>query len=119
MFKTPEKYRVTSGRMASTEENGCNGVFQIKPDPVTFFNIQASDGLGWEHVSVTKRQKGKLALPTWDEMCAIKDMFWDKEDCVVQYHPPKSEYVNVHPGCLHLWREVGKEYNRPPKELIG
>lgn len=55
----------------------------------------------WEHVSVSP-YKGKL--PTWDDMCEIKDMFWDDEEVVIQIHPKKSEYVNILDNCLHLWR---------------
>ena len=42
--------------------------------------------------------------PTWQEMCGVKRRFFEPEDCVVQYHPPESTYVNDHPYCLHLWR---------------
>ena len=41
------------------------------------------------------------------------------EECVVQYHPPKSEYVNFHPYCLHLWRKVGENFETPPKHFVG
>ena len=34
----------------------------------------ASWGGGWEHVSVCPSNR----LPDWDEMCAIKDMFWNE-----------------------------------------
>ena len=34
-----------------------------------------SYGGGWEHVSID----GKKRMPTWDEMCQLKDMFF-KED---------------------------------------
>jgi len=46
-------------------------------------------------------------------------LFWDAEDVVIQYHPAKSEYVNVHDNCLHLWRPVGVELPTPPRELVG
>ncbi len=55
---------------------------------------------GWEHVSVVREDR----IPTWEEMCMVKSMFWDDEDCVVQFHPPKSKYVNISPNALHLWR---------------
>ena len=42
-------------------------------------------------------------------MCFIKDVVWDEEDVVIQYHPQKSEYVTLHGHCLHLWRPVGIE----------
>lgn len=76
--------------------------------------IVASWNGGWEHVSISMDKR----CPTWDEMCMIKDIFWDKEECVVQYHPPKSVYVNNHPYCLHLWKKIGQEFQLPPKEFV-
>jgi hypothetical protein len=79
----------------------------------------ASDGHGWEHVSVHVKENGFSETPTWDEMCEIKALFWDDEDCVIQYHPPKSDYVNNHPNVLHMWRPVGVEIQRPPSIMVG
>ena len=59
-----------------------------------------------EHVSVSTRNRE----PTWDEMCYIKDLCFYDEEVVIQFHPKKSEYVNMHENCLHMWRPVkGKE----------
>jgi hypothetical protein len=53
-------------------------------------------------------------------MCFIKDTFWDGEDCVMQLHPPRSEYVNNHPYCLHLWRPTdGRVIPQPPSIFVG
>jgi hypothetical protein len=71
-------------------------------------------GGGWEHVSVSYPNR----TPTWEEMCKVKEMFWKDEECVIQYHPPKSEYVSVHPYCLHLWRKVDADFERPPKIMV-
>ena len=76
--------------------------------------VVVSWGGDWEHVSVSYANR----VPTWDEMCRVKDMFWSEEECVVQYHPPKSEYVNMHPYCLHLWKPVNTELQRPPKAFV-
>ena len=77
--------------------------------------IVASWGGGWEHVSVSLARR----CPTWEEMCMIKDIFWGEEECVVEYHPPRSQYVNRHPYCLHLWKKIGEEFETPPKEYVG
>ena len=51
-------------------------------------------------------------------MCFVKDLFWDETETVIQFHPPRSEYVNNHNFCLHLWRH--KEGHRlPPSILVG
>lgn len=64
---------------------------------------------GWEHVSVSP-YGGKM--PTWDDMCTIKDIFWNDEEAVIQIHPKKSEYVNIVDNCLHLWRHKEMELPR-------
>jgi len=80
------------------------GVFRVLcPKTKEWLAIIASDGteeIPWDHVSVSTRTR----VPTWDEMCWVKDQFFEPEECVVQYHPPASTYVNIHPFCLHLWR---------------
>jgi len=108
MFKFPELHRLTSGPRAS--KVGENGAFMIDE-----LRIIASVGEGWEHVSVSLGGR----CPKWSEMCIVKAMFWDDEDCVVQFHPPKSEHVNCHPYCLHLWRPIGRDIETPPSILVG
>jgi hypothetical protein len=115
-FHVPEKYRVRTGPMPSDESNGNNGQFIVKSLKLKIpLACQSSDEFGWEHVSIST----KIRCPTWEEMCFIKDLFWDDEDQVIQYHPPKSAYINCHPYCLHLWRPIGRELIRPPSILIG
>lgn len=109
-----EEYRWKKGVFASDKSLGMNGIFVI-PFESYKLCVQASDGVGWEHVSVSLRHR----YPNWKEMCFIKDLFWEKEECVVQYHPPKSEYVNNHPYCLHLWRPGKKKFPMPDSILVG
>ena len=93
-----------------------NGAFKVFVGGRSFFVI-ASSGGGWEHVSVSPGGK-KSRCPTWDEMCAIKDMFFEEEEAVMQLHPAKSEYVNNHPYCLHLWRPLEREIPLPPVKFV-
>lgn len=114
-FKVPEHYRVEK---YSTASDGNNGAFEVwfGGDPKDRLFVIASDGGGWEHVSVSNRYR----TPTWAEMCRMKDLFWDDpEDCVMQLHPPKSVYVNNHENCLHLWRPVGQAIPIPPSIFVG
>lgn len=67
----------------------------------------------WEHVSVSLRHR----CPTWDEMCRVKSLFWGAHECVIQYHPPRSEHVNNHQYCLHLWKPP-VEVLLPPRECV-
>lgn len=114
---TLEKYRL---REKERECYGCNGdsgngVFKVFVNGKSFFCI-ASNGGGWEHISVSMPNQKRC--PTWEEMCAIKDMFFEAEEVVVQYHPKKSEYVNNHLYCLHLWKPINKEIPTPSKLFV-
>ena len=81
----------------------------------TFVNVIASRGMGWEHVSVSQPSK----TPSWEIMAKVKEMFFEEEEVVIQYHPKKSEYINNHKHCLHLWRPIDKEIITPPTWMIG
>lgn len=132
------RYRITSGELASKPEDGNNGAFTI-PHPNqgrTWFLVIASDGFGpegeeitkWEHVSVhvtyEKRRKKRTDLykriPTWNEMQFIKRLFFEDEEVCYQLHPKQSEYVNVQPFTLHIWRRPeADELISPPHILVG
>jgi hypothetical protein len=115
-MKTPEQYRVTEGPLASDESFGCNGCFEIPFEGYDLIVI-ASDGMDWDHVSVSlKRYPDRT--PSWKQMCYIKNLFWDKDECVVQYHPAESEYVNDHNGCLHLWKSQKYSYPTPDIGMV-
>lgn len=79
--------------------------------------IICSWGGGWEHVSVAPSKK--RITPSWDDMCLIKDIFFKEDEAVIQIHPPKSEYVNNMPNCLHLWRPIDQEMPLPPSIFVG
>ncbi len=113
-FHVPEKFRITKGEFASSSLDGNNGAFEWGTLSGHIRTI-ASNGQFWEHVSVSFHYR----CPSWKEMCIVKDIFWDEEDCVIQYHPPKSEYVNNHKYCLHLWRPTNEIIPRPPTWMVG
>lgn len=95
--------------------NGGHGVF--RKGYMKGWTISWTWDKGWEHVSID----GKTRTPTWEEMCHFKELFWDDDEVVVQYHPKKSEYVNIAPKCLHLWKPIelySGQLVRPPKELV-
>jgi hypothetical protein len=125
MFHVPNKYRYKNptSQLSSDDSFGNNGFFIMPYQKANElqYRIQASDGMLWEHVSVSIGLPGREALrcPTWEEMCYVKSVFWDTDDCVVQFHPTKSEYVNRHPYVLHLWRSIDKEFPIPDKIMVG
>lgn len=77
--------------------------------------ISSGAGDEWEHVSVSCADR----CPTWDEMAKVKELFWGEDETVLQFHPRKDKYRNVHPYCLHLWKRKGEDHLLPPQELIG
>ena len=90
-----------------------NGIFTV-PANGNIYKFLISDGAEWDHVSVSINRKRLLQ---WHEMCWAKDLFFEDEEVVVQFHPKKSEYVNM-AAVLHLWRYQG-EFPRPPSYMVG
>lgn len=91
--------------------DGCGGTLELRG---TFYTFICSWGGGWEHVSISKRG----CTPSWDEMCFFKDLFWKEDETVVQFHPGRSSYVNMHKHCLHLWRPIDREIPLPPVWMV-
>lgn len=128
----PEEYRELAGQFGTNSSYGMNGCFKVPLHRIldlghkVFANCIVSDGtnedgtpfIDWEHVSVHVVDFGKMRIPTWAEMCAIKNIFWDEDECVVQYHPRKSDYVNIHPHVLHLWKLKSAPFPRPPQICV-
>lgn len=90
--------------------------FQMKKAESIHEKVQEK-GVGslglWEHVSVSAHR-----TPTWAEMCGVKDLFWSKDETVIQFHPKASEYVNEHTNCLHLWKMDGHDHELPPEICV-
>ena len=84
-------------------------------DRKDLFVIAVEDGDGWDHVSISRRDR---RTPRWNEMCQIKDLFWNEDKTVVQFHPKKSEYVNLHESCLHLWCWRNGDFPTPDKGMV-
>lgn len=119
MFHMPEQDRIVTGPFRSDVRfDGNNGWFMLPTeDKKIKLACCATDVHGWEHVSVTI--EGEERCPTWEEMCQVKDAFWDKKDTVLQYHPSEDAYVSCHPFCLHLWRPIGAVIPEPSPLLVG
>lgn len=121
-LKFPERLRVDHPLIPS--EPGQGGPFVVRgPNRGPLIGrklfVIASNGAGWEHVSVSVLRKGREP-PSWSEMAFVKELFWEPEDVVMQLHPPRSQYVNNFEGCLHLWRPInGLSIPLPPSILVG
>ena len=95
-------------------QNDCNGLFFVHCKGL-LLTVIASDGLGWEHVSVSLRNR----TPTWAEMEFARELFWRDDETVMQLSVPRTDHINCHQFCLHLWRPLEQEIPRPPAILVG
>lgn len=62
--------------------------------------LRYDDGKKWAHFSMSRRDR---KIPSWDELRWAKEIFLGKNRKAIQVLPPESEYVNHHPGVLHLF----------------
>ena len=108
-----ERFRIIKGMMASNSTYGNNGAFMIKYKSRTYKVITSDQG-GWDHVSVSLPNR----VPTWKEMCTIKDMFFEDNEVAVQYHPAKESYINDHSFVLHMWRCQDTAMPMPPLMFV-
>jgi hypothetical protein len=89
-----------AGQLDSNQTDGWNGAF-IVPLEGEMWQVIISDQCGWRHLSATNAQKKQL--PSWHIMCRLRDAFFPDDAWVVQFHPPKEDYIDIHPYVLHLW----------------
>lgn len=115
---------INNGKLQiNTKLNDGNGMIQIRAyyhDPVTQkrYWCKFTRAMGWEHVTVSPQpQRGKT--PEWDVMCKVKEIFWDDEECCIEFHPRKSQYINNNETCLHIWKPIGVELPEPNQWLVG
>lgn len=119
-----EQYRIVKGEWATMAATGPQGLFLVRLRLNAECKVIASDGRDWqagglpmplwEHVSVSMETR----CPTWLEMQEVKEMFWQPNEVVVQYHVDTEDRVNLHRYCLHLWRCPAHDFPRPPKECV-
>lgn len=76
--------------------------------------VLASIGLGWDHVSVSRKSR----CPNWGELEFVKRIFFKDDEAVVQFHVPVRDHISIHPNCLHLWRKQGYEFPMPPIVMV-
>lgn len=57
------------------------------------------DGKIWMHTSYSRKSR----MPTYQDTVFIKENFIGDDVKAIMIFPRKSEHVNIHPYCLHLW----------------
>ena len=133
--KPLEKCRITNGAWGSDESYGMTGAFELNvstgerrtfgrklyvvsncPRDNNSKKSLTVDESQFEHVSVSLATEE--GTPTWEEMDAVKRLFFRDDECVMQLHVPEESHINTHEGCLHLWRPLEEEIPRPPQALV-
>ena len=113
-----DKYRVKHW-MPQTDHSGA---FKVYVGGRSFCVLASVDDIGeegkWEHISVTPGNLRRQTCPTWEEMAAIKDMFFFPEEECIEYHPKRSRYVNMQSFCLHIWRPADGNLRYPDMKEI-
>lgn len=99
---------------AEAENDGIGGKYYDKYSG-KFLNFIFSYQMGWEHLSVSMPNK----TPSWNQMCMMKNIFWNEDEACVEYHPKKEDYVNNHKHCLHIWKPTNEVLPLPPSILVG
>lgn len=114
-MKTPEEIMKTPNLLIShiQKDGGFGEIRFLKMS----CSVVWSNGGGWEHVSIAPYKRS--CIPSWDDMCKVKDMFWQDDEAVIQIHPAKKDYVNNVPNCLHLWRPINETLPLPPSIMVG
>ena len=110
-----ESYRRIHPTLGAGGGNCGYFVVPLNNAPRRNFNVIASDGGGWDHVSVSLPDR----CPTWSEMCAIKRLFFAPDEVVMQLHPAERHYRNFHPYCLHLWRPQEQTIPLPDPLMVA
>lgn len=74
--------------------------YYLVPFQGRYLSVIADSKQGWDHVSISLTNRN----PNWDEMCFVKNLFWNKDEMAIQFHPVEKDYVNLHNHCLHIWK---------------
>lgn len=106
-----DQHRVRGANKYGGPGYAFGGTFVIRCNSTgRLLSIIASNGDGWDHVSVSLPSR----TPTWEEMAFVKQAFFKDDETAMQLHVPPRDHINLHKHCLHLWRPHKLEIPLPP-----
>jgi len=78
-------------------------------------NVLVSNDGGLWHLSISRKDR----LPNYDEVKYARYAYLPDDITVAQLFPPKTDFVNMHQFCLHLWELAAPELwlPSPPKKI--
>ena len=65
-----------------------------------------SNGAGWEHCSISPY--AKRIIPSWSDMCQLKDVFFNDDESVIQIHPPIIPALKIFNG-YHIFACINNQ----------
>lgn len=72
------------------------------------------DNCLWLHVSFSRSNR----MPNYSDMAFVKQQFFGDDLKAIMVFPPKTEHINQHKYCLHLWANMEKD-NLPDFRVMG
>ncbi|RUV47801.1 MULTISPECIES: hypothetical protein [unclassified Mesorhizobium] len=93
----------------------CGAFVLLSPIDRRQLRVIASNGDGWDHVSVSLANR----CPRWQEMEFIKRAFFRPDEVAMQLHVPPADHISHHPFCLHLWRPHAGAIPLPPPAMVA
>lgn len=95
--------------------NEYEGFFIIPLNKDVAYQVKASNGSGWDHVSVSIANFRDLKgfTPSWTDMHNIGKLFFEPSEICVEIFPKEEDYVNDTDYVLHLWRATKDEMPMP------
>lgn len=116
-MKFPEQFRWTNAPDDyKTKPGDPFGAFRIPPRHANGRELKVIATDGWQHVSVSLPDY-PAKTPSWEEMCIVKNLFWEDTELVVQFHVPSNDHIN-RAQVLHLWRPSKATIPTPPKICV-
>jgi len=67
--------------------------------------VEYDDGKLWRHVSFSRPNR----MPSYDDMMRVKLDFIGENCKAIMVLPAKSEHVNIHDYCLHLYAPINHD----------
>ena len=113
-----DRCRIRSGQIIEhyghIGDETCGAFLVASPIDRAPMMIIASSGMGWDHVSVSRRNR----CPNWTEMDHVKRLFFRADETTMQLHVPVEEHISRHDYCLHLWRPTDVAIPVPPSICV-
>lgn len=98
-------HRMTVPDFLLLQEPSVAGWQAPRPDGVLRVLVAKEGEAGW-HISMShvNRNGDPGRYPTWDELADAKERFTPDDVAMGMVCPRKTDYVNMHDTCLHLWQ---------------